>query len=497
MITPRDVLHQAYRRDLMSFIHRSFHIVVPERDFVPAWHLEVIARALELVVSGEITRLIVTLPPRSLKSHCCSVALPAWILGLDPSARVFAASYGTDLATKFGRDTRRIMLSDMYRAVFPLTRLDPRKMSELELQTTKMGSRLATSVGGPLTGRGGDYMIIDDPLKATDATSAVHRAQVMEWLINTALSRLDNKKTGRIIVVMQRLHTDDLVGHLVAKEAGWVHLNFPAIATEDQWFDLGNGRCVGRKTGEALDPVREPIQVIETLRRTLGTHIFEAQYQQNPMPLEGGMINWSWFKTYRDPPERRPGDFTMQSWDTASKGSEVHDHSVCTTWLRRGEDHYLLDVRRERLEYPELRKLVFSLAREQTADIVLIEDKASGTQLAQELRSARPTRVEAIIPDGDKTTRMYLQTAKIEAGRVFLPAAAPWLDDFRREILQFPDGRDWDQIDSVSQYLKWESPVPIDLNDACFFGTSTVVDEWGPPESTDSPDAPWNVFGNG
>ena len=118
------------------------------------------------------------------------------------------------------------------------------------------------------------------------------------------------------------------------------------------------------------------------------------------------------------------------------------------------------------LEYPELRKLVLSLAREQSADIVLIEDKASGTQLAQEMRVAGLTRVETIIPDGDKTTRMYLQTAKIEAGRVFLPQSASWLDDFRREILQFPDGRDWDQIDSVSQYLKWESPVPFDLSDA-------------------------------
>jgi predicted phage terminase large subunit-like protein len=151
-----------------------------------------------------------------------------------------------------------------------------------------------------------------------------------------------------------------------------------------------------------------------------------------------------------------------QSWDTASKAGEINDYSVCTIWLRRGNDHYLLDVRRERLEFPALKRLVIQLAARDQPDAILIEDRSSGTQLIQDLREDGNVRPIAINPEADKTTRMYLQAAKLEAGNVFIPEQAPWLDDFRNEILQFPDGRHDDQVDSMSQYLVRSAVSNID-----------------------------------
>ena len=202
-----------------------------------------------------------------------------------------------------------------------------------------------------------------------------------------------------------------------------------------------------------LHPARDSFATLERIRREMGSHAFSAQYQQDPLPLDGELLRWSWFRTYREPPDRQAGDLVTQSWDTASKAEEIHDWSACTTWLRRGADHYLLDVWRGRLDYPSLKRQVVALARRWRADVVLIEDKGSGTQLIQDLRAEGVIRPIAILPEGDKRTRFYTQCAKIEAGHVLLPESAPWLDAFRRELLQFPHGRHDDQVDSVSQYL--------------------------------------------
>ena len=182
------------------------------------------------------------------------------------------------------------------------------------------------------------------------------------------------------------MHTDDLVGRLLARGEGWVALNLPAIAETDERFDLGDGRVFTRTAGEVLHPAREPLSSLMRTKATLGTYAFSAQYQQNPVPVEGALIKWEWFRFYRRPLERRPGDIVTQSWDTASKADEINDYSVCTTWLMRGKDHYLLDVTRIRLEFPALKRLIVELAAREQAAAVLIEDKASGTQLIQDLR---------------------------------------------------------------------------------------------------------------
>ncbi len=492
----RELLNESLRQDLAAFIQRSFQTVAPGHVYQHNQHIDAIAWRLEQCHRGYINRLLITLPPRNLKSISTSVAFPAWALGQDPGKRIICASYSSELAEKHARDCRAVMNSAWYREAFPNSRLDPNKNAAMDFETTARGSRFTTSVGGTLTGRGGNFILVDDPIKAADAKSDAERDRVNDWFRNTLFSRLDNKAEDCIIIVMQRLHVDDLVGHLLKSSDSWTHLNLPATAVDYERIDLGDGRVFERNPGEALFPARESLETLEDIKKTLGSYQFSAQYQQNPIPIEGNMIKWEWFRTYSQRPERQPGDFVTQSWDTASKAGEIHDYSVCTTWLRRGTDHYLLDDRREKLEFPALKRRVVQLAARDRPDAVLIEDRSSGTQLIQDLRDDGSVRPIAINPEGDKITRMYAQTAKLEAGYVLIPEQAPWLDDFRDEILQFPEGRHDDQVDSMSQYLVRSAASNIDfttqsvVNESQFsqawdmeFGPQTWDQEFGPMES--------------
>ncbi len=464
MTSKRQLLNLALQTDFSSFAQRAVQIVSTSEPYQHNWHLDVMAHHLQLVADGVINRLIINLPPRYLKSQFASVALPAFLLGRDPRARIICASHSVELAYKLSRDTRTLMESRSYKSIYPKTRLDRGKIAQEEITTTQGGFRLATSIGGSLTGRGGGFLIIDDPLKADEAYSDPRRTTVNEWFASTALTRLDNKMTDAVIIVMQRLHDDDLSGHIIQSGADYTLLNLPAIAEMDQWFDLGDGRIVGRNKGEALFPEREPLELLHQIRAEVGTHNYEAHYQQNPVPLTGGLIQRSWLKSYRQVPEKEANDIIVQSWDNASKGDEVHDFTVCTTWLRRGSDHYLLDVRRVQIGFPQQLKLVSELRDQFSADAVLIEDKGSGTDLIQLLDDEGRVRPIGIIPEGDKIIRMLAQTPKMESGHVFIPEDAPWLDDFVRELLQFPHGKYDDQVDSVSQYLGWGGGQMEDLS---------------------------------
>jgi predicted phage terminase large subunit-like protein len=452
----RHDLEAVLRYDLASFIQRSFQTIVPAADYQDNWHIDAIAWHLRQCLDGEIKRLIITLPPRNLKSICASVAFPAWVLGRDPTRRVICASYANELNAKHARDCRTVMESAWYRSVFPGTRLNPKKSAELEFETTQQGYRYGTSLGGALTGRGGNFVIVDDPIKPGDAMSDVRRESVKQWFDSTLYSRLDSKKDDVIIIVMQRVHVDDLVGHLLEKEAGWVHLDLPAIADAAQAVPIGPDEVYRRQFGDVLHPDRESLEVLEQIKAEMGTLAFSAQYQQRPVPVEGNLVKWPWFRFYAYPPAQDHDGRVIQSWDTASKAGELNDYSVCTTWLMKGDDYYLLDVLRERLEYPFLKMRVIDMARRFAAQSVLIDDKGSGTHLIQDLRFEKTgVRPIKIMPEADKITRMSSQSAKIEAGRVILRESASWLDEFKAEIMAFPNGRFDDQVDSLSQFLRW------------------------------------------
>jgi predicted phage terminase large subunit-like protein len=443
--------------DLMSFIERSFYDLNPQTSFSPSPHIEVMAARLEACRRGEIKRFIVNQPPRSLKSLAVSVAYPAWILGHNPTAQIICASYGQDLADKHARDCRTLMSSSFYQRLFPRTRLSTEKQSVNEFMTTANGFRMSTSVGGVLTGRGADLIILDDPLKPDDAMSQTRRHSVNEWYDNTLVSRLNSKETGTIILVMQRLHQDDLVGHVLEQE-DWEVSSFPAIAPEDEVHLIESPfgrRRFERRGGEVLQPDRESLSTLKALRQTIGEYNFASQYQQDPMPLGGAIVKTEWLSYYE--PKDLPSRFSciLQSWDTANKGGELNDFSVCTTWGATFDWFYLLSVFRRRLNYPDLKRAVLEQARVHHSDIVLIEDKASGTQLIQDLRAEGIFGIVPFDPPpgSDKVLRLHSQSAEFESGRVLLPHSAPWLEEYVRELTTFPGSKFDDQVDSTTQAL--------------------------------------------
>ena len=450
------------RSDLSFFAQRCFAELNPQAAFAMNWHIDVIAAKLTAVRDGKIRRLIINLPPRHLKSLMASIAFPAWCLGHDPSAQILCVSYAQDLADKLARDCRSIMLRPWYQRMFA-TRLAPHRQAVAEFLTTAQGYRLSTSNGGVLTGKGADMILIDDPLKPEEALSDVQRRATNDWFDNTLYSRLNDKRHGAIVIIMQRLHEDDLVGHVLAQE-DWEIVSFPAIAEADEVHPIetiwGPQRFT-RRRGEALHPQREPLDTLERLRRTLGEYNFAGQYQQSPAPLGGGLVKQEWFRRYAEDQLPDSFDRIVQSWDTANKVSELADFSVCTTWGIKGKDLYLLSVLRRKLEYPALKRAVREQQSLFSASVVLIEDKASGTQLIQELIVDGCYAVTRYKPECDKIMRLHAQTAVIENGFVHLPQTAPWLAEYLHEMTIFPKGKHDDQVDSTAQFLDWlKKPMP-------------------------------------
>jgi predicted phage terminase large subunit-like protein len=327
------------------------------------------------------------------------------------------------------------------------------KNTEMEVGTAHGGFRFATSVGGTLTGRGGNFIIIDDPMNSLDAMSRLARQHVWEWFTGTVGSRLDNKNEGAIVVVMQRLHVDDLAGRLL-DHGGWHHLCLSAIAETEQSIPIGRNHYYVRKPGDVLDPARETYERLQDIRRDIGSANFEAQYQQQPVPEEGGLIQWKWFKTYDREPSLEPGSYLVMSWDTAMKDREVNDYTVgIRAIVKPGKQVYIVDVVRERMDFPTIRKRIIEEKNRHRGLFTLIEDAGSGTSLLQDLRKV--PGLKGIRPVGEKGLRFHGITPMIEAGHVHLPAQAPWLEAFKREVLSFPASANDDQVDALSQLLNW------------------------------------------
>ncbi len=454
----RAVLRAVLRQNPLAFLDKVFSTVSPGQFLVPDWHLSAIAHRLEQIRTGEIRRLIINLPPRSLKSIMASVAFPAFALGHDPTRRLICVSYSNELAAKHANDFRAVLTSQWYREIFPRTIIG-KKDSEGEIELTQRGMRLSTSIGGTLTGRGGDLIIIDDPLKPLDAQSQTKRNAVNSWYNNTLVSRLDNKQTGAIVIVMQRVHIDDLTGFVLENSQDWTVLNLAAIAQGDEAIALLGGQYHRRKIGDPLSPSREPLHILEDLKRQHGSDYFSAQSQQEPVPPGGAMIKRHWPRRYDGEPPRGRSSMILQSWDTASKGSPDNDYSVCTTWhLVDGTVWYLVDVYRERINYPTLKATVEAHAAAWGADQVLVEDAGTAIALLQELQGV-VSGITAIKPERDKEVRMSTASIRFEAGQVYLPTRAPWLADLEAELFSFPGSRHDDQIDSISQALNHPSNI--------------------------------------
>lgn len=444
----RQVLDALLRSHFLSFVHKVFVTAVPGERFIPNWHIDAISHAAVSLIESDDPKLLITMPPRSLKSIIVSVALPAFLLGHDPTRKIVCVSYAEELAQKHARDFKAVVTSGWYRRLYPNMQIA--RATASEISTSRRGGRYATTVGGTLTGRGGSIFIIDDPIKPADALSKAKRTAVNDWFGSTLASRANDKRSSKTILVMQRVHVQDPAG--IAIEAGtWRHLNLPAIAEHEQSVPIGMNRFRNRRKGEALFEAREPLPVLENLKREMGSFAFSAQYQQAPVPIDGALFKWSWFSTYDEIPQHE-GEI-VQSWDTAMSDTDHADWSVCTTWLVVGETFYLLNLFRDRLLYPDLKRKIIELNKRFEADLV-IEDRGSGTSLIQDLRREGISAIK-YLPKDDKIVRASRISAHVEGGQVFLPAKASWLDEFRTEILAFPNGAHDDQVDSMVQAIDW------------------------------------------
>ncbi len=460
MSNNKEILNAALRSDFYTFIQKAFKEIDDSQKFKSNWHLELICDKLEQCYRGDIKRLIINIPPRNLKSHCASICLPAFILGHNPNARIICVSYSQDLADKLSRKTKKLMESDFYKNVFK-TRLGD-KQTEGEFETTKNGFRYATSVMGSLTGIGGNYIIIDDPMKADDASSETIRNSVNQWYSNTLASRLDAPKEGVIILVMQRLHMDDLTGYLI-KQGGWELLSLPAIAENDENFILSDDRVVGRKAGEALNPEHEPLEILERKKKLDdGAYNFSAQYQQRPIPETGNVLDFELFQYYDDLPS---SGRIVQSWDIALKDGVKNDYSVCITSLFDGEKYFILDVFREKLDFPYLIDKIQELKQAFHASDIIIEESSVTLHLLQHLEK-QGLFVIKYRPVGSKIIRANNASLPLRAGKIFLKRDASWLECFKTEIISFPTGRHDDQVDAFTQLVGATIYIPSSTSSA-------------------------------
>lgn len=453
MIELPQYLYDALTRvNYATFISRAMETLEPGTDYEANWHIEAIAHQLARLSAGEIKRLMINLPPRSMKTILVSVAYSAWVLGHDPSRRIMCVAYNMEVAKEQAVQFNRLVGSAWYRRVFPDCRpVVPSR--QLEWKTTAGGYRLATSIEGSVLGRGADIIILDDPNKGQEIYSKLARDKVKNAYDHTISTRLNHPKKSAIICVMQRLHDDDLAGHMQSQEE-WDKIVIPAVALENEEWDLGQGLFHHRATGDLIQPERMGAEELGTRRRIMGQTAFDAQFQQRPVPDDGIVIRKGWLRYYEEPAESY--EVKVASWDTASTLSEHSDWSACTVWGLVDSELHLLHVERVRLEAPNLIKRIEEIHRRHRINITLIEDADLGRGLAQHLnRASAVCRPRLIKPTIEKVARMQARSVMFETGKVFLPHNASWLATYLDELLGFPNRVHDDQVDSTSQALDY------------------------------------------
>ncbi len=469
---------EAIAKDFGLFLHQSFCTLNSGYNFIDNWHIRLLAEYLQAVETGHLHRLIINMPPRYLKSLCISVAWPAWILGATPNKRIIVASYASSLSIKHSLDCRHLITSPWYNWIYPNTKLMKGQNEKQKFVTTAHGFRMATSVGGAVTGEGGDILIVDDPLNPLQAESKLFRNLTNRWFEHSFSSRLNDKNKGAIVIVMQRLHHEDLSGFLLQK-GNWELLELAAIATKTKFYYC-NKFTYRRSQGTALHPQRENISMLKRIKREMGSYAFAAQYQQQPITDAGAMVKRAWLQYYHPQDiadiisnttlhERYESPHStsaaiIQSWDTAIKAGCNNDPTTCITIMCYNNRYYLLDILREWLEYPKLYHRLTKLAQQWKPQAILLEDKASGQSLIQDLRHSTTLPIIACTPVYDKITRFAATTPIIESGRLWLPRNAVWLAEFEQELLSFPNSKYDDQIDALSQFLNWQRHKLLNTN---------------------------------
>jgi predicted phage terminase large subunit-like protein len=471
-LSPQRILLAGARHDFGTFLELTFALLNPGVALAKGWYVSAMVQALTEIADGSNRRLQITVPPRHLKSITTTVAFTAWMLGRNPALRIICASYGQDLASELSRDFRKVIQSSLYRAIFPETASSIARDTDNQVRTIQGGGRLAVGVGGGVTGFGADLIIIDDLMKAADASFPDARVKAHNYVDQTLFTRINEKASGAVVSIAQRLHEDDVPAHLISK-GGYRHLDLPAIAIRDELIPLTHGRTQVRRIGDILNPERESREVLDQLRRDLGPRVFETQYQQNPIPVDGDVIQWDRIQFYDDDPidyrtqdGRRTLSRLVISWDCADSEAPTADYSVGTVWGYDSTCWKLLDVVRVKLAFADLLARVRSERKRWNADLIIVEKASVGPAILDSL--ARDNRCIgqpedhapncgrlAITPRLGKAERFAAASEPLYSGTARLPREAPWLEDLRREMMGFPNARHDDQVDSLSQFLNW------------------------------------------
>lgn len=441
------------REDFSAFAHMVIHLLLGSNaPNALLWHVEAMTHVVKRVHRGELHRAIVTVPPRHLKSTVMTVAQIAWRLGRNPADKILLASYSKELSRDLLGKVRAIMAHPWYEDAFPGVHGDLRVNRADLLETVQGGKVIATSFNAGFTGLGANLIIVDDPLRAQSAFSDVQRDRCNRTFDEGLRSRLDDPVNGAIVVVMQRLHEEDLVGHLSAQGA-WEELRLPLVAEATQTVELGAARVFNRAEGTTIDPLRIPPAAAAEIGRSVGSLIFGAQYQQDPQPAEGNLLRIGNLGRYRE--QFTEYDEMVISVDTAIETGEGNDYTACVVLGRRGHRIQVVQVEQDRMPFIEQVMLVSALAREYPHAQILVEAANSGVALIQELRRAHDLHVTAVSARRSKEERAVSVAALVENGDVALPESAEWLSTFMRELRSFPHGRHDDMVDAFVHGLRY------------------------------------------
>lgn len=431
------------------------------------WHHRLICEYLDKWVRKEIRRLMIFTAPRHGKSELVSRKLPAYIFGRNPDTSVISASYSADLASRMNRDVQRIIDSEKYIELFPNSRLFGKNIrsvangsflrnSDIFEIVGHKGVYRSAGVGGGITGMGGEYIIIDDPVKNRDeANSSTYREKLWDWYTSTLYTRLE--KDACILVTLTRWHEDDLAGRLLEKMKEpdgeqWTIINLPAICEDPPApYDI-------RKPGEALWPGKYNEQALANIRATVGTYDWSALYQQRPQPAEGAIFKREWFNhTYKALPHQ---NMIIQSWDLPFVKSEGSAKCACIIMGRAGGQIYIIDVINDKMDFAEnvaaFRRITLKHPK---ARAKVVENKANGPAIVSLLAKEIPGIVP-FEPKGSKEERAISITPYFEAGNILLPEEAPWLSDFVEQFVGFPSGKFKDMVDATVQGIQYLMDKP-------------------------------------
>ena len=449
------------RRRLRYFVRDGWHVLEPTTPYVHGRHIEVVSEHLEAVTAGQIQNLIINIPPGHMKSLHANVFWLAWMWIQRPSLRVLCASYASNLTRRDSRKFRALITSTWYQRVAQKT-IELSKDTEDLLINAETGFRQCMSVDGETTGNRGDGMVIDDALNATDSLSDAARAAMLWWWDQGMANRLNDLVKGWRVVIGQRLHEDDLPGH-VLKEGCWEHLCLPSEFVRAKACVTKIGGDWRQHEGELLFPDRFPAAVLAVEKKRLGSYGYSGQHQQSPTPADGGKFRRSWFRYFEQvkdhyvlhTPEgdRRIwiGDcWIFQTVDLALSAKEGADFTVIATWVvTKQNELLLLDVERMQQESPEVKAaLTMSKARFKPL-FQAIENAHYGTEVCQDwLRKGYP--LKKLEADRDKVTRSIQASLLMENGRVYFHAGTSWLVDYETELLGFPNATHDDQVDVTS-----------------------------------------------